>query len=153
MEKKFNWLAWLINVLYVLLFLSMCYLGTYYQEIGHIQGRNISFSVATLMFISGFAMLPFLYHWTLGKLLPIQKSNAIVVMKETSISHVYDSEGATRTFVKKFITFDLANGDRIAFRVRLNIFNKILIGESGLLTYKQQGKHTYFISFERNKRF
>ena len=98
-------------------------------------------------------MLPFLYHWTLGKLLPIQKSNAIVVMKETSISHVYDSEGATRTFVKKFITFDLANGDRIAFRVRLNIFNKILIGESGLLTYKQQGKHAYFISFERNKRF
>ena len=153
MEKKFNWLGWLVNALYVLLFLSMCYLGTYYQEIGHIQGRNISFSVATLMFISGFAMLPIWYNWSLGKLLPIQKSNAIVVMKETSVKRTLNGNGLETTNVKKFITFDLSNGDRIAFKVPVKKYYTILIGESGLLTYKQQGKHTYFISFERNKHF
>ena len=85
--------------------------------------------------------------------MPVRKCTATVVMRETSVNRTLDANGLETTNVKKFITFDLSNGDRIAFKVPVKKYYTILIGESGLLTYKQQGKHTYFISFERNKRF
>lgn len=155
MEKKFNWLGWLVILIFVIMDTLLFIVGIALMNSSYNSQEFGVFIVSSslVLVIVGAALMPVWYHWGLGKLLPVRKCTATVVMRETSVNRTLDANGLETTNVKKFITFDLSNGDRIAFRVRLNIFNKILMGESGLLTYKQQGKHTYFISFERDKRF
>ena len=155
MEKKFNWLGWLVILIFVIMDTLLFIVGIALMNNSYNSQEFGVFIVSSslVLVIVGAALMPVWYHWGLGKLLPVRKCTATVVMRETSVNRTLDANGLETTNVKKFITFDLSNGDRIAFRVPLNIFNKILMGESGLLTYKQQGKHTYFISFERDKRF
>ena len=135
MEKKFNWLGWLIILILAILDTLLFIVGIVLMNNSNDISTFIIACGAAVMAI-GAGLTPRFYDWTLGILLPIQKCTATVVWLEDS-----------------YITFDLTNGDRIAFEVTVEKYHAIFIGESGLLTYKQQGKHTYFISFERNKRF
>ena len=135
MEKKFNWLGWLIILILAILDTLLFIVGIVVWNNSNDIGILI-IACSTAVMAIGAGLTPRFYDWTLGILLPIQKCTATVVWLEDS-----------------YITFDLTNGDRIAFKVPVKKYYTILIGESGLLTYKQQGKHTYFISFERNKRF
>ena len=147
MKKKINWLGWLINVLYVLLFLLLCYYGVYCQRIEHVQGRNLSFSMATLMFISGFAMLPVWYNWSLGKLLPVHRADVSLMRKEIYIARVHFGNGTRGETPHHFITFVFPNGEMIEFFVKKRIYDQHFEGEQGLLLYKVQGKHTYYVNF------
>ena len=147
MGKQFNWLGWLIVIVYTTIFVTLCCLGTCFARVELVFGRNISYSIAALMLIAGSAMLPIWYDWALGKLLPSQKTMATVILKDNSVSRVYDAEGPTRAFIKHFVTFEIPGGNRLVFKVQTYTFNAILVGESGTLTYKMQGKHTYFIAF------
>ena len=155
MEKKFNWLGWLIILIFAILDTLLFIVGIVLMNNSYNSQEFGVFIVSSslVLVIVGAALMPVWYHWGLGKLLPVRKCTATVVMRETSVNRTLDANGLETTNVKKFITFDLSNGDRIAFKVPVKKYYTILIGESGLLTYKQQGKHTYFISFERNKRF
>ena len=155
MEKKFNWLGWLVILIFVIMDTLLFIVGIALMNNSYNSQEFGVFIVSSslVLVIVGAALMPVWYHWGLGKLLPVRKCTATVVMRETSVNRTLDANGLETTNVKKFITFDLSNGDRIAFKVPVKKYYTILIGESGLLTYKQQGKHTYFISFERNKRF
>ena len=155
MEKKFNWLGWLIILIFAILDTLLFIVGIVLMNNSYNSQEFGVFIVSSslVLVIVGAALMPVWYHWGLGKLLPVRKCTATVVMRETSVNRTLDANGLETTNVKKFITFDLSNGDRIAFEVTAEKYHAIFIGESGLLTYKQQGKHTYFISFERNKRF
>ena len=155
MEKKFNWLGWLLILIFAILDTLLFIVGIALMNNSYISQVFGVFIVSSslVLVIVGAALMPVWYHWGLGKLLPVRKCTATVVMRETSVNRTLDANGLETTNVKKFITFDLSNGDRIAFKVPVKKYYTILIGESGLLTYKQQGKHTYFISFERDKRF
>ena len=155
MEKKFNWLGWLIILIFAILDTLLFIVGIVLMNNSYNSQEFGVFIVSSslVLVIVGAALMPVWYHWGLGKLLPVRKCTATVVMRETSVNRTLDANGLETTNVKKFITFDLSNGDRIAFKVPVKKYYTILIGESGLLTYKQQGKHTYFISFERNKHF
>ena len=155
MEKKFNWLGWLIILIFAILDTLLFIVGIALMNNSYNSQEFGVFIVSSslVLVIVGAALMPVWYHWGLGKLLPVRKCTATVVMRETSVNRTLDANGLETTNVKKFITFDLSNGDRIAFKVPVKKYYTILIGESGLLKYKQQGKHTYFISFERNKRF
>ena len=155
MEKKFNWLGWLIILIFAILDTLLFIVGIVLMNNSYNSQEFGVFIVSSslVLVIVGAALMPVWYHWGLGKLLPVRKCTATVVMRETSVNRTLDANGLETTNVKKFITFDLSNGDRIAFKVPVKKYYTILIGESGLLTYKQQGKHTYFISFERDKRF
>ena len=152
MEKKFNWLGWLLILIFAildtLLFIVGIVVGNNSNDIGTFI---IACSVSVVLIGAG--LIPRFYNWTLGKLLPIQKCTATVFHRETVVRHTQDATGPELTISAKFITFVLTNGNRIVFKVPVEKYYTIFIGESGLLTYKQQGKHTYFISFERNKRF
>ncbi len=155
MEKKFNWLGWLVILIFVIMDTLLFIVGIALMNNSYNSQEFGVFIVSSslVLVIVGAALMPVWYHWGLGKLLPVRKCTATVVMRETSVNRTLDANGLETTNVKKFITFDLSNGDRIAFKVPVKKYYTILIGESGLLTYKQQGKHTYFISFERDKRF
>ena len=155
MEKKFNWLGWLVILIFVIMDTLLFIVGIALMNNSYNSQEFGVFIVSSslVLVIVGAALMPVWYHWGLGKLLPVRKCTATVVMRETSVNRTLDANGLETTNVKKFITFDLSNGDRIAFKVPVKKYYTILIGESGLLTYKQQGKHTYFISFERNKHF
>ena len=155
MEKKFNWLGWLVILIFVIMDTLLFIVGIALMNNSYNSQEFGVFIVSSslVLVIVGAALMPVWYHWGLGKLLPVRKCTATVVMRETSVNRTLDANGLETTNVKKFITFDLSNGDRIAFKVPLKKYHAILMGESGLLTYKQQGKHTYFISFERDKRF
>ena len=155
MEKKFNWLGWLVILIFVIMDTLLFIVGIALMNNSYNSQEFGVFIVSSslVLVIVGAALMPVWYHWGLGKLLPVRKCTATVVMRETSVNRTLDANGLETTNVKKFITFDLSNGDRIAFKVPVKKYYTILMGESGLLTYKQQGKHTYFISFERNKRF
>lgn len=101
------------------------------------------------MVIVGAAVCPALYHWGLGRILPVQRSNA-TVKYVTVTQRPYMANGVRHQGkVRHHILFELQNGDRLVFLVREDKFYTILMGESGILTYKEQGKHTYFINFER----
>ena len=138
MEKKFNWLGWLLILIFVIMDTLLFIVGIVLMNNSYNSQEFGVFIVSSslVLVIVGAALMPRWYRWGLGKLLPIQKCTATVVWLEDS-----------------YITLDLSNGDRIAFKVPLKKYHAILMGESGLLTWKQQGKHTYFISFERDKRF
>lgn len=150
MEKKvFNWLGWLIVILYVTLTLVFAMAGIWMDRIGNFFIRNILYSVVFLALLAGAALIPIWYDWALGKLLPCQQDIATVIFKQTAVSHSQDATGPELTFVKRIMTFELIDGTRLVFRVRENLWFTLLMGERGMLTYKQQGKHTYFIGFER----
>ena len=93
-------------------------------------------------------MLPVWYDWALGKILPYQKTYATVIHPDISVSRVF-RKGGTRTNVRYFVTFELSSGERLVFKVSENVYYTLLRGERGTLTYKAQGKHTYFIGFKR----
>ena len=147
MEKKFNWLGWLIILIFAILDTLLFIVGIALMNNSYNSQEFGVFIVSSslVLVIVGAALMPVWYHWGLGKLLPVRKCTATVVMRETSVNRTLDANGLETTNVKKFITFDLSNGDRIAFKVPVKKYYTILIGESGLLKYK--------ISFERNKRF
>ena len=135
MEKKFNWLGWLIILMFVVLDTLLFIVGTVLMNNTQEFGVYIA-STSLVLVIVGAALIPTWYRWGLGKLLPARRCNATVVWTEDS-----------------YITFDLPNSNRIVFKVPVEKRYTILMGESGSLTYKHQGKYTYFISFERNMCF
>ena len=155
MEKKFNWLGWLLILIFAILDTLLFIVGILvWNNSYNSQDLSVFIVSSSLVFlVVGAALMPRWYHWGLGKLLPIQKCTATVFHRETVVRHTQDATGPELTISAKFITFVLTNSNRIVFKVPVEKYYTILMGESGLLTYKQQGKHTYFISFERNKRF
>ena len=48
------------------------------------------------------------------------------------------------------IVFELTNGTRKVFPAPSNMYKLIIEGDSGILSYKEQGKLIRFISFQRN---
>ena len=148
MKKVFNWLGWLIVGLFVFFDLLLFFIGVILMKNGNEFGVY-TISCSLILVIVGAALLPIWYNWALGKLLPIQQDMATVILKETSVSHSQDATGPELTIIKKFITFELLNGDRLCFKIAIDKYYTILIGECGTLTYKMQGKHTYFIDFKK----
>ena len=150
MKKKFNWLGWIIVILYVIMFFFFCVLGTYFNNNGFIQYRNISYSIALAAFITGVPMLPIWYDWALGKLLPVQKSVATVINKQITTGRIHFGNGTKRGVDHHFITFHLSDGEILELFVKKKKYYIIFVGEQGLLSYKREGKHKYFIDFERH---
>ena len=149
MKKVFNWLGIVIIVVYILLVIFGFIFGRQLDANNNIAIRNIIYSFTALLIIAAFALFPFFYDWSLGKLLPCYKSEAILVFKQTSVSHWQEPNGADFTTNHYNIAFDLADGSRRVFKVNEKQWNMLLQGEQGILTYKEQGKHTYFIDFKK----
>ena len=150
MKKKFNWLGWIIVILYVIMFFFFCALGIYFNDNGFIQYRNIFYGIALVAFIIALPMFPIWYDWALGKLLPVQKSIATVVNKRITVAETSFSNGTQGSFSHHFITFYLSDGEILELFVKKKKYYIIFIGEQGLLSYKREGKHKYFIDFERH---
>ena len=149
MDKKvFNWLGWLIAILYSICDIFLFIIGMRWANIGYSFGAFIA-AVSMVAVIVGAALIPVWYDWALGKLLPCQEDIAMVVLKQTSVSHSQDATGPELTYVHQYITFQLLDGTRIVFKVRNDKWYTILMSERGMLTYKKQGNHTYFVDFSR----
>ena len=118
MEKKFNWLGWLVILIFVIMDTLLFIVGIALMNNSYNSQEFGVFIVSSslVLVIVGAALMPVWYHWGLGKLLPVRKCTATVVMRETSVNRTLDANGLETTNVKKFITFDLSNGDRIAFK-------------------------------------
>ena len=126
MKKKFNWLGWLIIISYFAIAIAIFCLGICLKD--SFQNWEFLCAAGPVMLVVCPAMLPAWYDWGLGRM-------AGGVRHQGKVRH--------------HILFELQNGDRLVFFVREDKFYTMLMGESGILTYKEQGKHTYFINFER----
>lgn len=147
MKKKFNWLGWLIIISYFAIAIAIFCLGICLKD--SFQNWEFLCAAGPVMLVVCPAMLPAWYDWGLGRILPVQRSNATV--KYVTVTQRPYMAGGVRHQgkVRHHILFELQNGDRLVFFVREDKFYTMLMGESGILTYKEQGKHTYFINFER----
>ena len=149
MDKKYhNWLGWILILLYIGIFFILIIIGLYMNKIGNIPIRNIFYSATTFWFIIFFIISPVTLNKTLYKLLPINTAYATLISKHEEGRHAYFSNGTTTTTIKCFLTFELNNGERKVFNVKTNDFNSFIEYETGTLTYKEQGKHIYFVKFE-----
>ena len=88
MKNVFNWLGLIANSFYVTCIIVAKLLGDKMQASGNIQIRNISYAIATIMTIAAFALIPAIWHITLGALLPIRSEKAILVDKYINKSNV-----------------------------------------------------------------
>ena len=150
MKKRFNWLGWIIVILYVMMIFCLGILTIFFYNKDYIELVYFSFGITIVAIIIGLAILPGLYNLALGKLLPVQKSIATVVNKQITASHSYSQDGGTTTTYHHFITFYLSDGEILELFVKKKKYYIIFVGEQGLLSYKREGKHKYFIDFERH---
>ena len=114
--------------------------------------RNVFFSIFTILFITSFALVPAIWNRTLKVLLPIKSEFVRLISKDINVAKTILSNGTKTTVTKYFLTFEFSNGCRKTFCVnpsssRYDIFFSVLQDESGMLCYKEQGKHLYFVSF------
>ena len=56
----------------------------------------------------------------------------------------------TSQIVVGLISFEFSNKGRKNFKVDINTFNLISEGEKGLLTYRKNGEHLFFVDFKPN---
>ena len=150
MKKTFNWLGWLIVFFYITVFAALCYLTVFFfsRLDEYMVACVFSTSAAILMIPFGAAMLPIWYDRSLGKLLPTKKAFATALLPHTAAYRIH-IKGVPRTRTKHYITFELSTRERIVFSVSPEVYCTVLQSEHGILTYKAQGKHTYFIDFQR----
>jgi len=64
----------------------------------------------------------------------------------TKASKVYGSAHGVGTMY--YLTFELPGRERKTFEVELMQYNIVIEGETGFLTYKQNGEHLYFLEFK-----
>ena len=144
MDKKYrNWLGWswlaLVVVSLVLLFALMFIL----------MFINVFFGFTVMWGIIGWALIfgpltPIIMRKTWMRVLPEIKVFAKVIDKQSSNPNVRNN------FTRNFLIFELSDRTRKVFDMTKNdVFYTILPNEEGILKFKEQGKHIYFISFER----
>ena len=89
MEKKFNWLGWLLILIFAildtLLFIVGIVVGNNSNDIGTFI---IACSVSVVLIGAGLTRR--FFGWTLGKLLPIQKCTATLYSQKTHTLHLAD---------------------------------------------------------------
>lgn len=142
MKKKFNWLGWLMITLYVMMIILWVVLGVFLNNNGYIELVYISYSITLIAMIAAAVLFPIWYNWAFEKILPIQKCIATVVNRQVFNSFMQENK-------YHYIVFDLNNGERLRFLVKKENYFNLYEGEQGLLTYKHQGEHMYFVAFER----
>ena len=133
----------------MLIMLILFCFGKQMEKMEYINYRNYFYSAATLAFVVSFAVIPYIYYLTLGVLLPVKQERASAIFKHTRVSRTVQEGGSTTTTTRQYITFELPDGSRKVFKVSTPQYYTILEAERGLLTYKEQGKHTYFVDFQR----
>ena len=90
------------------------------------------------------ALNPKIMRKTWMRVLPEIKVFAKVIDKQSSNPNVRNN------FTRNFLIFELSDRTRKVFDMTKNdVFYTILPNEEGILKFKEQGKHIYFISFER----
>ncbi|MCL2827894.1 MAG: DUF2500 domain-containing protein [Oscillospiraceae bacterium] len=76
--------------------------------------------------------------------LPALTGNAKIISKNINVT---GSKYYTGT--RYYITFELADGTRTVLNTSLQQYGLVLEGESGVLSYKEYGKTTKFIGFQK----
>lgn len=148
MDKKYrNWLGYVSIAIYILVFLFLLLSGLFLYNIGRFSIGKILFCLSLLWF---FVMLP--VTWIIVNnsrinMLPILKIE-VKVNKKGTISTIRNVARIATNKINPTITFELPDNRLITFIVPINLFNSVFENETGTLTYKEQGKHIYFINFE-----
>lgn len=151
MKKQRNWLGWGLSffnilapaVIYLLAFRAY---SVYRQDIGYIFNF-----ISIIWFCADIVIIPIILRKTWLRILPEKKELATLIFKHEEGRHAYFSNGTKSTTIKCFFTFELLNGTRKVFNVKSKQFNSFFENESGILVYKEQGKHIYFVNFERQQ--
>ncbi len=152
MKKTFNWLGILLSFVYGCTMLFSLFLGKIMEEKNILFFRNVLYAIFTILFITSFALVPAIWNRTLKVLLPIKSEYVRLISKDINVAKTILSNGTKTTVTKYFLTFEFSNGCRKTFCVnpsssRYDIFFSVLQDELGMLCYKEQGRHLYFISF------
>ena len=85
-------------------------------------------------------------HIKAAKDTPAKHSHAVLISKATEVSPVVHA-----SMSDMYISFEFPDGTRKNFRVNADVYNTILEGEEGILTYHELGDTRVFVSFQRER--
>lgn len=117
---------------------------------GNISGRNIIYSL-TLGWV--LIMLPLTFitlKKTWYRILPDIAENVKVLKKGPILASEYVSDNVYENKLKPVVTFELMSKRMLTFEVSRELYCSIEENETGLLTYKEQDKHLYFVGYTKH---
>ncbi len=153
MDKKvFNWLglsiiltAFLISIITVIISIEIM-LKTNNPLSGLIMGLGIVFMLISV------ARTSVWYDFGMKKLLPYKETFATVMNND--IAHYYRYNYKRHTIISQktryFLLFETNTGRNLLLSVPHEIYLSCRAGTSGYLTYQEQGKHKFFVSFKKS---
>ena|GEM_PF-6878131 len=145
-KKKINWLGWLSVLVLVPTAVILIYLG--------ITTKNDVILISTVIgFMVALVFVPF--FWIVGwrVALPDKRVWARLVRKSTGEKILDLDDGISPVtnliLTNLILTFELMDGSQVSYIVPLSKYKLFSENEMGILTYRAQGKKSFFVNFER----
>ncbi len=150
MKKVFNWLGFLICFVYLIVEIFFAVLSYQMAFSGYtVEQLEYPVTATILLFLLMFFLFPIFWNKTYKFVLPMQQNNAVLINKEQRVLTKY-ARGLLFTKEIYMLTFQCVDGSRKTFCIESKknptLFYSVLY-EQGILRFKEQGKHLYFVSF------
>jgi hypothetical protein len=143
-KKVFNWLGYILISFYtcILYILNLISFNIYNDDIRFLFQLFIGLYFCTLL-----GLIPFTLQKTWYRILPNKTAYAQLIASSLYRENVYSPEGSN-TINHHSLIFEFSDGTRKAFPASKKN-DTIVLFEKGLLTFKEQGRRIFFVSFER----
>ncbi len=143
-NKIFNWLGFILIVVYSLGFLISFIFGIYLLN-------KYLLGFAVVLLLGSIGIIPLIWHLSwLGTKLPMNRVPAKLVSKIINNRQIF-VRGIAYIVPNYWITFEFSDGTNWSFNVKADIFNSLVENDQGILTYRGQDKQNYFVGFEKNQ--
>ena len=140
-KKKINWLGWLS----VLVLVPP---EVYFICLSIITKDDDLVGVAVIGFIVVVVLISIFWKWGWRLVLPNKRAWAKLICKRVGVPSG-SVEGMPDTVLHFFLTFEFLDGSRVSYSTPMSLYKRFSEGETGILTYKEQGGVGFFVSFER----